>query len=89
MNRALEAKIQEAQTLPEADQAELAEVMGDFIAAARNATQAEEDMQDPAYRAYVETSLDEAEADFKAGRFTPLRDALTEMKAKFKAEHGL
>ncbi|MEM9091012.1 MAG: hypothetical protein AAGC93_19990 [Cyanobacteria bacterium P01_F01_bin.53] len=89
MNAKLEAKIHEAQGLPEADQALLAEFMGDFIDSARSSAQFAESMKDPAYRDYIEEGVAAGEADLAAGRFAPARDVLPNVVAKFKAEHGL
>ena len=89
MNNKLEAKVHEAQGLPETDQALLAEVIGDFIDSARNAAQFSEDMKDPAYRAYIEEGIAAGAADLAVGRFAPARDALPNIVAKFKVEHGL
>ena len=89
MNRTLEAQINEAQTLPEAEQARLAEFMGDFIEGSRTALQFDEAMKSPNYRAYVEEGVAAGEADLAAGRFAPARDVLPKITAKFKDEHGL
>ena len=85
----LEAKMNEAQRLTEADQALLAEFMGDFIDSTRSAAQFATDMQDPAYRAYIEEGVAAGETDLAAGRFAPARDVLPQIISKFKAEHGL
>ena len=89
MNRTLEAKLAEAATLPEVEQARLAEFMGDFIEGVKGAAQFERDMEDPNYRAYVEDGVAKGVADLEAGRFAPAREVLPSILAKFKGEHGL
>jgi len=89
MNRTLAARLAEAQSLSDADQVRLADILGDFIDTAKSAGQFENDMKDPAYRAYVEGALEDAEADRQAGRVKPLGEALDTMIGKFKAQHGL
>ena len=89
MNRTLEARIAEAETLPEVEQARLADFMGDFIECVRDAAHFEHDMKDPDYRAYIEEGVAKGLADVEAGRFTPAREALPNVIAKFKGEHGL
>lgn len=59
MNKSLTFQFTRGRTLSEADQSRLAEFVGDFIESARGADQFEDDMQDPAYRAYVEQALTE------------------------------
>lgn len=89
MNRALEDKMVEAATLPEVEQARLAVFMGDYIEGVKGAAQFQRDMEDPDYRAYVEEGVAKGVADLKAGRFAPAREALPQIIAKFKGEHGL
>lgn len=89
MNQTLAARLAEAQKLPEADQARLAEFVGDFIDSAKSADQFAADMRDPSYRAYVEGALAEGEADIQAGRYAPIEDVFDPMVKNFKAKHGL
>ncbi len=89
MNRTLEARMNEVQALPEADQARLAGFIGEFIDDAQGAAQFVEDMKDPKYRAYVEAGVAQGEADIQAGRFAPAREVLPKIIADFKAQNGL
>lgn len=89
MNRALETRFTEAQTLSDPDQTRLAEFVGDFIDNTKGTDQFQDEMKDPDYRAYVEGALAEGEADIQAGRFTPLQDVFTPKIEQFKAKHGL
>ena len=89
MNKSLAFQFTRARTLSEADQSRLAEFVGDFIESARGADQFEDDMQDPAYRAYVEQALTEGETDIREGKCAPIRDVFDPMIRHFKIKHGL
>ena len=89
MNKSLTFQFTRARTLSEADQSRLAEFVRDFIESAGGADQFEDDMQDPAYRAYVEQALTEGETDIREGKCAPIRDVFDLMIRHFKIKHGL
>lgn len=89
MNKSLAFQFTRARTLSEADQSRLAGFMGDFIESARGADQFEDDMQNAAYRAYVEQALTEGETDIREGKCAPIRDVFDPMIRHFKIKHGL
>ena len=89
MNKSLTFQFTQAQPLSEADQSRLAEFVGDFIESVRSAEQFEDDMQDPACRAYIEQALTEGEADIRKGKCAPIRDVFDPMIRHFKIKHDL
>ena len=89
MNKSLAFQFTRARTLSEADQSRLAKFVGDFIESARGADQFGDEMQDPAYRAYVEQALTEGEADIRGGKCALIRDVFDPMIRHFKIKHGL
>lgn len=89
MNRVLESRFSEAQTLPESEQEWLSDFMGQCIGYFQNARQRDEALKDPTYREYVEGVLDQAEEQRQAGEFMLMREAMDNLKAKFKEDYGL
>ena len=89
MNQTLEKCITRMRDLPNTTQAQLANVIGELIDDIRGGAQFEDDMKDPAYRAYVEKALAEGEADIAAGRCAPIGEVFGDIERDFKATHGL
>jgi len=89
MIEALENCIERMKQLPEADQARLAEVVDGLLSELSAGVSLADDLQDPAYRAYVEDALERAEASIAAGRTATLGEVREKLVKPFKAKHGL
>ena len=89
MERIQESYFTEAKALSSSDQAQLADLMGQFLDYVKEATKHDEDLKNPKYRAEVKGQLDNAEAQRSASAFVPMREAMTDLKAKFKQNYGL
>lgn len=88
MNRELEDRIVEAATLPEVEQERLAVLMGDYIAGVTDTTNFENDMKDPDYREYVESSVAAGVADLKAGRVFSSTEIRARLAERLNQQNG-
>ena len=59
------------------------------LALADMLAEAEADLDDPEYRAYVEQALEEAEADYRAARYSSLDEAIDLILKDFARRHGV
>jgi hypothetical protein len=87
--RPLEALFDQVRALDEPQQAWTAERLEEQLAQAKGDAQHNAALKDPKYRAHVENALEEAEADYEAGRFRPVSEAFDVLEARIKAKHDL
>ncbi len=89
MKKISKSHFTEEKALSSSDQDQLADLMGQFLDYVKEATKHDEDLKNPEYRAKVKGQLDNAEAQRSASAFVPMREAMTDLKAKFKQNYGL
>lgn len=68
MTEALKTAIDQAMQLPTGEQDRLARLLSEYVEQFGDARQFENDMKDPAYKAYVEETVASGQADIDAGR---------------------
>ena len=82
---ALERAFAQVRKLPADARERVRLVLDEMLADAAS----ERDLEDPEYRAYVEQALEEAEEDYKAGRYAPLDEAVGRVLKDFAKRHGV
>ena len=88
MNKMLEETFEKVRHLPEADQEHARAVLDRIVAEAAALAENDEDLKDPAYRAYVEQALAESEADVAAGRVYTSDEMWERLKSRQKTRYG-
>jgi hypothetical protein len=88
MNATLEKSYSKASGLSDSKQVRLAEIMDELVEQIALDDSFEEDMKDPAYRAYVEAKAEQAEVDRLAGNLFTSEEILAQSQARVKVLHG-
>ena len=89
MTPTLETILVKVKSLPPQEQDRLASVITEFTFQSGEHETLLQELENADYQAYLAAELAKGQADLKAGRIEPIGEALQEMKARFKSEHGL
>lgn len=84
---ALERTFEQVRKLPPEARERVRLVLDEMLAEAE--ADCGRDLDDPEYRAYVEQALEEAEEDYKAGRYSPLNEAIDRVLKDFARRHDV
>jgi len=89
MTPTLETILVKVKSLPPQEQDRLASVITEFTYQSGEHETLLKELENTDYQAHLEAELAKGQADLKAGRTTPMGQALGDMKERFKSENGL